>query len=133
MLDDDKFRELSQSWIVAKEREREAVDERRSIEDQLSKMINLDETEEGTVRFSDFGLNVKITSRLNRKVDSELLQDIAAENGLSDHLPALFRWKPDINLSAWKKADASITGPLLGAITTVPSRPSYSISYEDGE
>jgi hypothetical protein len=96
-------------------------------------MINLDETEEGTVRFSDFGLNVKITSRLNRKVDSELLQDIAAENGLSDHLPSLFRWKPDINLSAWKKADASITGPLLGAITTVPSRPSYSISYEDGE
>ena len=47
------------------------------------------------------------------KVNSDKLQELAAEHGLTDHLPSLFRWKPEINMTVWKAADASITTPLL--------------------
>ena len=64
---------------------------------------------------------------MNRKVDVDLLQEIAAEHGLEDHLGSLFRWKPELNVKAWQQADDSITLPLSGAITTKPGRPSFSI------
>ena len=126
----DALDALSRRWIAAKSREKAAIDERREIEDQISKLIKLDETEEGTKLLTQNNYKLKITSRMTRKVDGDVLQDIAAEHGLSDHLPTLFRCKPDINMSAWKKADENLTKPLLGAITTVPGRPSYSITLE---
>ena len=67
---------------------------------------------------------------MNRKVDSDKLQELAAENGLTEHLSTLFRWKPDIDAKAWKAADESITRPLMGAITTTPSRASFVIIKE---
>ena len=54
--------------------------------------------------------------------------ELAAEAGLSDQLAHLFRWKPELNMSAWKAADESITTPLAGAITAKPGRPSFSIT-----
>jgi len=65
---------------------------------------------------------------LNRKIDSGKLQDLAAEHGLSDHLSTLFRWKPELDMKSWRNADESITKPLLDAITTTPSRPSFAIT-----
>ena len=76
------------------------------------------------------GYKIKITGRMNRKVDADALQELAAEAGLTGHLSSLFRWKPEIDAKAWKSADASITSPLMGAITTTPSRASFAITKE---
>ena len=114
-------------WLMAKENERAAVEERRILEDQLTKDLMISETQEGSNSYDIDGFRVKVTCRMNRSIDSEILQEVAAEEGLSEHLPDLFRWKPEINMKAWKAADASITGPLLQAVTTKPGRPSYSI------
>jgi len=59
------------------------------------------------------------------------VQEIAAEAGLTEHLSSLFRWKPEINMSAWKNADEKITTPLLGGITTTPGRASFTITKEN--
>lgn len=126
----DEFAQLSEAWLNAKERERQAVNDRRSVEDRLAEILELDETVEGTVNIEKGRMKVKVVNRLNHKVDADKLQDIANESGLSDHLPTLFRWKPEINMSSWRKADEGITRVLLGAITTTPSRPSFSISLE---
>jgi len=114
-------------WLIAKENERAAVEERRILEDQLTKDLMISETQEGSNSYDIDGFRIKVTCRMNRTIDSEMLQEVAAEEGLSEHLPDLFRWKPEINMKAWKAADASITGPLLQAVTTKPGRPSYSI------
>ena len=114
-------------WLMAKENERAAVEERRILEDQLTKDLMISETQEGSNSYDLDGFRIKVTCRMNRTIDSEMLQEVAAEEGLSEHLPDLFRWKPEINMKAWKAADASITGPLLQAVTTKPGRPSYSI------
>jgi len=127
--EDDEVRRLSMIWIEAKEKERQAVEQRRAAEDELSKLLDVDEAKDGTVNLHLGPYRVKVVSRLNRKVDSDKLQDVAREAGLSDYLPTLFRWKAEINLSSWRSADEKITNPLLEAITTVPSRPSYQIVF----
>lgn len=122
--------ELAKMWLFAKESEAIATADRRKIEDQIRKIANIRDDVEGTENLALEGFKVKIVCRIDRKVDADKVQDLAAEHGLTAHLSSLFRWKPELNMSAWKSADESITGPLLGAITTKPGRPSFSIEQE---
>lgn len=120
--------QLASEWVAAKAAEAQAVEHRRIIEDQITEMMAIDMQKEGTTNVEAGSLSVKITNRLNRKVDADLVQEIAAEHGLGFYLPQLFRWKPDINLTAWKGAPEDVTKTLSKAITTTAGRPSYSIS-----
>lgn len=122
---------IYQDWIDAKEAERLAVEKRRDIEDQLIKQYQISEADEGSKSIKEAGYVVKVVCRMNRTIDAEALQEIAAESGLTNHLSELFRWKPEINAKAWKEADEGITAPLLAAITTKPGRPSFSIELND--
>lgn len=126
-MDDDIMR-LSSEWLFLKNQERDAVNARRQVEDQLIQLVK--STPDGSATTTVGNLTVKVTGRMNRRVDGDVLQDLAAEHGLTDHLGTLFRWKPDINLAAWKAADPSITEPLLDAITTSEGRPSFNITNE---
>lgn len=126
-----EMQELSERWLAAKEAERLAVEERRQIEDRLSSLIGIAETLEGTETATPDGFVIKVVGRMTRKVDSDKAQEIAAEHGLEAHLATLFRWKPEIDARAWKAASPSVTTPLLAAITTTPSRPSYTITRKD--
>ena len=126
-----KLDALAAAWTAAKEAERVAVENRRELEDQMRELVGFAETTEGTATTDAGQYRVKITGRIDRKVDAELVQELAAENGLTEHLGALFRWKPEINLSAWKSADESITRALSGAITAKPGRPSFSITIKE--
>lgn len=123
--------QLCETWLQAKQAEAMAVETRRKIEDQLVSLIGLPETFEGTENAEAAGgYRIKIVGRMTRKIDADKVQEIAAENGLTEHLSALFRWKPEMNISIWKSTDSSITEPLLDAITTIPGRPSFSITQE---
>jgi hypothetical protein len=122
---------LSTDWLRWKAQEEEAVVERRKIEDKIVKILRLPEAFESTETVEPLGMVVKIAGRIDRKVDSAKLQELALEAGLSDHLTNLFRWKPEINMSVWKSADESITRPLAGAITVKPGRPSFKITIKD--
>jgi len=121
---------LYQQWLDAKKAEKDAMELRRDIEDQLVADLGIAKTLDGTQNVEADGFKVKIVGRLDRKVNSEKLQDLAAEHGLTDHLSSLFRWKPEINASAWKSADPRITEPLLDAITSTNGRPSFTITKE---
>ena len=121
----------SQQWLDAKQAERDAIERRRDAEDKLLSLIGIAQNMEGTETHGPAGgYEIKITGRMNRKVNSDRVQQIAIEEGLEQHLPSLFRWKPEINMAAWKKADESITTPLLGGITTTPGRASFTITKE---
>lgn len=117
---------LQLAWAIAKATEQNAQEERRTIEDQITLLLKVPADLDGTVTHGA----VKITGRIDRKVDADLLQELARNAGLSDHLSGLFRWKPEINRKAWDAADTSITGPLLGAITSKPGRPSFALVTE---
>ena len=117
--------DLIQQWRKAKDAETTAQAERRQIEDTIASVVSLAEDLDGTLTISGV---LKITGRIDRKVDAEKLQELAREAGLTDHLSGLFRWKPEINRKAWDAAADSITRPLLGAITSKPGRPSFAIT-----
>jgi hypothetical protein len=119
--------ELMKAWKTHKAREQAAQDARREIEDEIKRLLNYDETKEGTQLHKDSDLKMTISNRFSKKIDSDLLQEIAAENGTNQSLSYLFNWKPSIDAKAWKAADQSITTPLLRAIETKPGRPSFKI------
>ena len=119
--------DLYNSWLVAKDREKQITAERRDIEDQIKAVLEVDESIEGTVSTKEEGLKVTITPKLSRSIDSAKLQEIALEHGLESQLSELFNWKPSINMKRWKDTSPEITGPLLGAITTKPSRATFKI------
>lgn len=118
---------LSALWLDAKAQERAAIERRREIEDRIKALASVPDTLEGTKTLEHCGYTIKIVGRIDRKVDADLLQEIAAEHGLTDHLSYLFRWKPEVNTKAWQAADERITRPLMAAITTKPGRPSFTI------
>jgi hypothetical protein len=122
---------LSASWLIAKQAEADAIANRRFIEDQLASIANVSADLDGTETLEAGQYTVKIVGRIDRKVDADKLQEIAIDYGLMDHLSSLFRWKPEINATAWKQADPAIVRPLADAITAKPGRPSFKITIKE--
>ena len=118
--------QLIEEWVSAKATEKNAVEARRSAEDRMIEALHVQQSE-GSKTFDVGDYKVRVTQRFNRSIDADLLQEVAAEHGMTAHLQDLFRWKPEINAKAWSSAEESITAPLLAAITTKPGRPSFSI------
>ena len=123
----DDLNELAAMWLAAKEAEKEATEDRRRIEDRIKSLAGVAETLDGTETVDPSQFTIKIVGRIDRKVDSDKLQELAAEHGLTEHLSSLFRWKPEINMAVWKATDEAITKPLAAAITAKPGRPSFTI------
>lgn len=123
----DDLNELAAMWLAAKEAEREAVEDRRRIEDRIKSLAGVAETLDDTETVDPDRYTIKIVGRIGRKVDGDKLQELAAEHGLTEHLSSLFRWKPEINMAVWKATDEAITKPLAAAITAKPGRPSFTI------
>jgi len=122
---------LAKQWLKAKNAEAAAITARRALEDQMRSLMGVADNLEGVEKATPEGFEIKVTGRITRKVDGDRLQELAAEAGLSEHLSSLFRWKPELILSAWKATDKAITTPLAPAITAEPGRPSFSISIKD--
>ena len=121
---------LYQRWLDAKKLEAAAVTERRQLEDQMAEAFALPKDLDGTVKREIDGYVIKMEGRINKKIDADKLQMLAAEAGISEHLSSLFRWKPEINAKAWGAAADAVTGPLLGAITSTPGRPTFTITKD---
>jgi hypothetical protein len=130
-LIESKIADLAGEWSAAKEDERAAIERRREIEDAIGRLMKLPEALDGTERLDANGWEIKVTGRIDRKVDADALQELAREAGLTDHLSALFRWKAEINAKAWDRAADDITRPLTGAITAKPGRPSFSCTKKE--
>ena len=121
------MREIAAEWAAEKEVERMAVENRRRLEDEMVQVLSLVPDLDSTVSKEVDGYVIKITGRIDRKVDADKIQELAAQHGLESHLATLCRWKPELNLTLWKTTDPAITTLLAPAITAKPGRPSFSI------
>jgi hypothetical protein len=119
---------LASAWLNAKDIEAKAIAHRREIEDKMKSLIGVPDALDGTETVKPDGYVIKVTGRINRKINADKLQELASEAGLTEHLSSLFRWKPEINMAIWKSSDPAITTPLLGAITSEPGRASFAIT-----
>ena len=121
---------LYQRWLDAKKLEAAAVSERRELEGPDGRAVCHSKDLDGTMKREIDGYVIKMEGRINKKIDADKLQMLAAEAGISEHLSSLFRWKPEINAKVWNAAAEVVTGPLLGAITSTPGRPTFTITKE---
>jgi hypothetical protein len=121
---------LYQRWLEAKKMETLAIAERRDLEDQMAAQFALPKDLDGTIKIEESGYTIRMEGRINKKIDADKLQVLAAEAGLSEHLSSLFRWKPEINAKAWNAAADAVIQPLLGAITSTAGRPTFTITKE---
>ena len=122
---------LYQQWMEVKAAETEMTARRRAIEDEMAKSLQITEDWEGSYTMKDGGFKVNIKRAFTRKVDGKKLTAIADEFGLQGYLPTLFRWKPEIDMRAWKDAEPSVTEKLAQAVTTIPGRVSFKIEEEE--
>ena len=127
------MREIAAEWAAEKEVERQAVENRRLLEDEMVRSFALQPDLDSTVTKDIDGFVIKITGRIDRKVDADKIQELAAQNGLESHLSTLCRWKPELNITIWKNTDSKITALLAPAITAKPGRPSFSIAQNKEE
>lgn len=123
--------EMIHIWEAAKTLEKQAVADRRTAEDNMVKALAVAKDLDGTKNFMLDDYKVSVVGRIDRKVDSEKVQELATEHGLEEHLASLFRWKPEINASVWSSTSEKITKLLLPAITSKPGRPSFTITLQD--
>jgi len=124
------LQKLSVEWLEAKEAERDATERRRLIEDEMVRLIGLEPTDEHTRKVEADPFTIKIACRINRKVDGDMAQEIAAEHDMQDHLGLLFRWKPELSMTAWNGVGDNVKQVFARAITATPGRPSFTITSE---
>ena len=127
LFDNYSVDDLAADWLEAKQTERAAVEHRRDVEDELIRRLEIASDLDGTERRELERHALKIVGRIDRKVDAEMAQELAAEHGIGEYLSTLFRWKPEIILRAWSAAPETVTNALARAITAKPGRPSFSI------
>ena len=118
---------LAADWVTYKYAEKVAQDARRECEDAMVEFYRVNPQNEGTQNFIAGDLKVKVVSKLTKKIDSDKLQEIAAEHNLTDKLSMLFRWKAEINSAVWKAESEEVKAALSDAITTSAGRPTFSI------
>ena len=124
------LQKLSVEWLEAKEAERDATERRRLIEDEMVRLIGVEQTDEHTRKVEADPFTIKIACRINRKVDGDMAQEIAAEHDMQDHLALLFRWKPELSMTAWNGVGDNVKQVFSRAITATPGRPSFTITSE---
>ena len=124
------LQKLSVEWLEAKEAERDATERRRLIEDEMVRLIGVEQTDEHTRKVEADPFTIKIACRINRKVDGDMAQEIAAEHDMQDHLGMLFRWKPELSMTAWNGVGDNVKQVFARAITATPGRPSFTITSE---
>ena len=122
---------LYQQWMEAKAAETEMTTRRRAIEEEIAKSLAVPEDWEGSYTMKDGGFKINVKRAFTRKVDGKKLIALANGFGLQDYLPTLFRWKPEIDMKAWKDAEPSIIDKLAQAVTTTPGRVSFKIEEEE--
>jgi hypothetical protein len=127
-MDSGKLKELCAKWINAKQAVTEAATSLETVEDQLIQLLNVDLLRDGTTQVIDGDVRIKVTSRPSRTVDDTKLKALAEEHDLKEHLSTLFRWKPEVNLRAWRGADKKIRKSLNDAITLTSARPAFAIT-----
>ena len=124
------LQKLSMEWLEAKAAEHDAVERRRLIEDEICRLLEVKNTDEGTRKVEADAFTIKIACRINRKVDGDLAQEIAAEHDMQDHLGLLFRWKPELSMAAWNGVGDNVKQVFARAITSTPGRPSFTITND---
>lgn len=112
-----------EAWQLAKDAEDAAKDARLTAELQILSLLDKPDDFKGYVKLD--GVSVAFGESV--KVDGSTVQALADLGGI-DHetLSELFRWKPELNVKAWKEAPEETKRLLAGALSIKPTKPAFT-------
>lgn len=131
MNNEKELQWMISAWESAKREEKAAVETRRHIEDSMAALLGIAPDLDGTINVEAGDSVIKIVGRLSYKVSSEVLDDIIRENGVEEVAHTVFRFRPELNVRAWKQADEDTQNLFSDAITTSAGRPSFAITAKE--
>ena len=108
--------------IKLSEVKQDEMDLRIDIASELSK----DALEAGTHNFDFEGLKVKLVSKMNYKIDKNILETLE----LTEEEAICIRWKPELDMKAYKAEDETET--LNEAIIATTGAPTLTVELSDG-
>lgn len=115
------------SWMQAKEDERKAIEHRRSLDKMIQDM--LPKKDEGSVNANDGDYKATVTYKIDRKVDTESLQQ--GWGSLSASAQSAFKWKAEVSTTAFRTLSAHDLAQIARFITAKPGSASVSVSIKE--
>jgi len=125
IMTEKELETLARRWRRAKSIEKKMNDLRRAIEDTICANIEIGQRSKFNAGLYDVGVSISETV----KIDGEILQDVAADAGLEGELSRLFRWKPELEKSVWKKAPKEIKDAFAPAVKFQNQRPTFKVDF----
>lgn len=122
---------LVRNLYAAKSKEDEAKAARIAIEEELASAIGVSEQWEGSKTDIVDEFKVKVSRKMNVKIDGARLTELSHTHGLDSMLGIIFKWKPEIDKKSWDSADKAITDIFNGAITRTPGKISFTVEKKE--
>lgn len=133
LVEEAKTDEMAACWMHMKRLEKTAEGVRRAMEDALVIALEDEAPVDETREYELGAFKTKIKFGVTRKVDAEALTELSEEYDIEEQIGRLFRFKPELNLTAYRNEDEGVQEFFNQVITTTPSRPAFTITAEDGE
>lgn len=115
--------QLSEQWQRLKHIEQEAANSRKEIEERIAQLIEM--REEGVSTQETERFKVKATSKLNRTLDSDSLQD--QWKNLPESVRSCVKWKPSLDTTSFRSLSATDEAILSQHMTTKPAKPTFKV------
>ena len=124
--------ELVNQLYEAKLAEQAAKEYRLGLEAQLTEKLGVPKDWEGTQTRGVGLFKVKLSRKMNIKIDANRLREQARVNNILPMMDLLFRWKPEIDKKKWDMADEKVKLAFAPAIEVTPGKASFSVERMEG-
>lgn len=116
----------------AKLAEQAAKEYRLGLEAQLAEKLGVPEGWEGTQTRAVGLYRVKLSRKMNVKIDANRLREQARVNDILPMVDLLFRWKPELDKKKWETADEKVKLAFAPAIEVTPGKASFNVERMEG-
>lgn len=118
-----KLETLAKQWLMAKEQERTAIEERRKIDRAIAEMM--EKKQEGTVSIGIGDYKAAVTYKMERKVNTDALRK--AWQAIPEAAQSAIKWKAEVSVSALRLLSDDERASLSDYITTKPATPTVTV------
>lgn len=123
-----EINELVAKLYEAKQAEQAAKNMRTELEAELARAIGVPDDWEGSKSNTVGDYKVKLTRKMNVKIDATRLRELAVVNNITPILETCFRWKPEIIKKEWDKANEEARTKLAEALEITPGKASFAVT-----
>lgn len=123
--------ELVSQLYEAKLAEQSAREYRLGLEAALEEKIGVPEDWEGTKTRPVGKFRVKVSRKMNVKIDANRLREQARVNDILPMVDLLFRWKPELDKKKWNAADEKVRLAFAPAMEVTPGKAIFTITMDE--